>query len=317
MHYYKYDIAKFYLSAGHLNAEETGIYRMLIDYYLETESPIPEKAKIVIRRRGLKGLEPLVREILDEFFTLTEQGWVHDECEELISEYRSKADTARANGKKGGRPRKEKETQENPAGFENKPRETQVVISDNPAETGSKANYELRTTNYELGTTNQELETKKRDEMQNDMGFPVPLDQKEKSKSLSSELDAIAQEIFEFWKTTMGKTGRTMFSPKRKKAVLARLKDYPVDDIRFAIMGCAGSDWNMGRENKKVVHNDLELICRDTEHLERYRDKYLDGTTKDIFKPDEPLSENDYIQVGSFKVRRPANRDCIEGEVIQ
>ena len=65
MHYYKFNISTFYLSAGHLTAEESGIYRMLIDFYYETESPIEEKALSVIRKRGLKGKESVVMEILN------------------------------------------------------------------------------------------------------------------------------------------------------------------------------------------------------------------------------------------------------------
>jgi uncharacterized protein YdaU (DUF1376 family) len=143
MHYYKFNISAFYLSAGHLTAEESGIYRMLLDYYYETESPITEKALPVIRKRGLKGKESIVMEILNEFFTFDGEFWRHDKCDAEIAEYTAKADTARANGKRGGRPKKEEETKS--------------VNDRNPEITGSKANYKLLTTNQELLTKNQEL----------------------------------------------------------------------------------------------------------------------------------------------------------------
>ena len=153
MHYYKFNISAFYLSAGHLTAEESGIYRMLIDFYYETESPIAEKALSVIRKRGLKGKESIVMEILNEFFTFDGEFWRHDKCDAELADYLSKADTARANGKRGGRPKKDKETQ---SVNDSNPEITQSVNDSNPEITGSKANYKLLTTNQELLTINQE-----------------------------------------------------------------------------------------------------------------------------------------------------------------
>jgi hypothetical protein len=57
----------------------------------------------------------------------------------VIAEYHAKADTARANGKKGGRPKNNPvETQNNPVGFEN-----------NQHETGLKTNHKPLTINQE------------------------------------------------------------------------------------------------------------------------------------------------------------------------
>lgn len=155
MHYYKFNISAFYLSAGHLTAEESGIYRMLLDYYYETESPLSPMAMPVVRKRGLKGKESIVMEILEEFFSFDSEAevWRHDKCDSEIAEYTAKADTARANGKRGGRPKKDKETKPDTDG---NPEETKPVICSNPKETGSKANYKLLTTNQELRTINQE-----------------------------------------------------------------------------------------------------------------------------------------------------------------
>ena len=147
MHYYKFNISAFYLSAGHLTAEESGIYRMLIDFYYETENPITKEANAVIRKRGLKGKESIVMDILNEFFVFDGEVWRHDKCDTEIADYVGKADTARAIGKKGGRPKTQKKP--NP-----KPKKTQPVNLANPEITGSKANYELLTTNEELVTNN-------------------------------------------------------------------------------------------------------------------------------------------------------------------
>jgi len=138
MHYYPFNIADFNLHTAHLTLEEDAVYRRLIDFYYDTELPIPKETQPVIRRLRLVSYTSQFEQILSEFFTLEDDGWHNYRCDIEIKAYRDKADTARANGKKGGRPRK------------NKGLETQSVILANPEITGSQANQELRTKNQEL-----------------------------------------------------------------------------------------------------------------------------------------------------------------------
>jgi len=140
VHYYEFNIPAWVLHTSHLTLEEECVYRRLLDYYYDTEKPIPEETKQVIRRLRLVNYESIVVQILGEFFHLEADGWHNNRADIVISEYQSKADKARENGKKGGRPK------------QNKAPETQPVILANPEETGSKANYELLTINNELET---------------------------------------------------------------------------------------------------------------------------------------------------------------------
>ena len=136
MHYYQFNIADFNLHTAHLTLEEDAVYRRLIDFYYDTESPIPEETKSVIRRLRLGNYSDIVDTILNEYFTLEGDGWHNYRCDIEISAYKSKAEKARQNGKKGGRPPKDKGL------------ETQLVNSANPEITGSKANQELLTNNH-------------------------------------------------------------------------------------------------------------------------------------------------------------------------
>jgi len=136
MHYYQFNISDFALHAGHLTLEEEGIYRRLLDFYYDTEKPIPKETQLVVRRLRLGSSIDLFNSILDEFFTLEEDGWHNYRCDIEIKAYKSKAECARKNGRKGGRPPK------------NKGEETQSVNLDNPEKTGSKANQELLTNNH-------------------------------------------------------------------------------------------------------------------------------------------------------------------------
>ena len=143
MHYYQFNISVWSLHTSHLTIEEECIYRRLLDYYYDTELPIPEETKTVIRRLRLINYEDIVRHILLEFFHLEPDGWHNNRADIEIADYQSKAEKARLNGKKGGRPK------------QNKAIETESVILANPEETTSKANYQLLTTNYEQETSKE------------------------------------------------------------------------------------------------------------------------------------------------------------------
>lgn len=137
MHYYQFNISDFTLHTAHLTLEEEGVYRRLLDYYYDTESPIPKETNRVVRRLRLVNYEHIVDSILDEFFILEHDGWHNLRADIEIESYKNKAKTAQENGKKGGRPKK------------NSGIKTQSVILANPEKTGSKANQELETKNQE------------------------------------------------------------------------------------------------------------------------------------------------------------------------
>lgn len=143
MNYYQFHIADWVLHTSHLTLEEEGVYRRLLDYYYDTESPIPTETQPVIRRLRLRGYEETVAEILAEFFVLEADGWHNLRADSEIQAYNANAERARQNGRKGGRPKKNKDLpKENPE-------ETQSVISGNPEKSESKANQEPKTINQE------------------------------------------------------------------------------------------------------------------------------------------------------------------------
>ena len=132
MYYYKFNIADWHLATSHLSLEEEAIYFRLINYYYDTEKPIPEETQSVIRRLRLGSYSDSVRIILEEFFTLESDGWHHNRCDDEISQYHDKAEVNQENGKKGGRPKK-----------------TQTVSKDNPDITLTK-NHKPLTINQDI-----------------------------------------------------------------------------------------------------------------------------------------------------------------------
>ena len=120
MHYYKFNIADWNLGTSHLSLVEEAIYFRLINFYYDSESPIPLETKPVFRRLRIGLDSDIASAILDEFFTKTDKGFIHVRCDEILKDYRKTLKNNRANGAKGGRPRADKacsETEEKPNGL--------------------------------------------------------------------------------------------------------------------------------------------------------------------------------------------------------
>ena len=140
MHYYKFNIADWHLATSHLSITEEAVYFKLINFYYDTELPIPLETESVIRRLRLKGNGLIVKEVLQEFFVLEADGWHHQRCDSEISKYHSKAEVNREVGKLGGRPKKINDL--------DNPSITDMVSENNPQIT--------LTTNHKPLTINQE-----------------------------------------------------------------------------------------------------------------------------------------------------------------
>jgi hypothetical protein len=81
--------------------------------------------------------------------------------------------------------------------------------------------------------------------------------------------------VFDHWRAVMGHPASKL-TPKRRRLVIQRLRDgYTVDQLRSAIDGCRLDPHNMGHNDRNTVYDDLELICRDGEHVERFMRKAL------------------------------------------
>ena len=80
------------------------------------------------------------------------------------------------------------------------------------------------------------------------------------------------RRVFDHWCKTMEKNKKTAFTKKREKMLSERLKTYLIDDLFLAIDNCKKNPFNMGDNPHGTVYDSLELIFRDGDQLERYRD---------------------------------------------
>ena len=106
MHYYQFNIGDYAKSTMHLSPIEDLAYRRLLDRYYDTENPLETDLVKLCRFIRLPDNPNETQQVLEEFFSLTQKGWIQKRVQKELGAYSAKADAARANGKKGGRPKK-------------------------------------------------------------------------------------------------------------------------------------------------------------------------------------------------------------------
>ena len=137
MHYYQFNIADYRKDTQHLNPLEHYIYRELMDWCYLDERPIPKETQWITRRLRLgSDSDTMINDVLNEFFTETEKGWVHKRILKEIEKYKSFLDKQRVNGSKGGRPKKPKP---NPSLTQTKPKKT-LTTNHKPLTNNQKSN---------------------------------------------------------------------------------------------------------------------------------------------------------------------------------
>lgn len=82
--------------------------------------------------------------------------------------------------------------------------------------------------------------------------------------------DAEIEDIFTFWRDLLSNV-RSRLDNNRRKKISERLKDgYTVEDLKLAIIGCALSEWHRGANDRHMRYQDIELICRDANHMDKF-----------------------------------------------
>ena len=106
MNYFPWHIGDYVTHAGHLSPIEDCAYRRLIDLYMLTEQPLPLDVDLLARRIRMKDWAAAVRDVLNEFFTQTDDAWTHSRCDREIEAFRRASDNASRAGKASALSRK-------------------------------------------------------------------------------------------------------------------------------------------------------------------------------------------------------------------
>jgi len=131
MNYYNFHIGDYISHTIHLSLEEDLAYRRLLDMYYDTELPIPNNIPLVSRKLRISA--EVVKTVLDEFFELTEEGFKNFRAESEIAEYQRFIEKQKANGSKGGRPKKShRKPTANPTQSQKKPNQEPITNNQEP-----------------------------------------------------------------------------------------------------------------------------------------------------------------------------------------
>ena len=82
--------------------------------------------------------------------------------------------------------------------------------------------------------------------------------------------------------------GRTRLDQKRRRTISRALEAHPVEDVLDAVVGWRHEPFYCGENDRGRAFNDLGLLLRDAEHVERFRDLARQEATKV-----EPVNPNE------------------------
>jgi len=99
MHYYQFNIGDYDSHTKHLDLFEDLAYRRLLDLYYLHERPLNASLASVARQINMREYEEKIKIVLEEFFELTDDGWVNARADREINHFRSKIEQASRAGK--------------------------------------------------------------------------------------------------------------------------------------------------------------------------------------------------------------------------
>ena len=99
MHYYQFNIGDYQSHTGHLDPLEDIAYRRMLDWCYLHEQPLPNDIQQIAKLVRMRDHQATVRDVLNEFFYLTDEGWYQTRIGEEIKHYHSKIEQASRAGK--------------------------------------------------------------------------------------------------------------------------------------------------------------------------------------------------------------------------
>lgn len=124
--------------------------------------------------------------------------------------------------------------------------------------------------------------------------------------------------LYEYWvQATHRDLKRTKLTPGRKAKLEARLKEgYSVSDIKAAIDAVAQSLFHQGENERQHRYDDLTLICRSGDQVEKYRELLPKSVQSNEPEQDEiaELAEeaSEALKRGEMNVYHAANKRLFE-----
>jgi len=99
MHYYQFNIGDYKSHTAHLDWLEDLAYLRLLDLYYLHERPLNACSTTVARQLGMREHEDQIKQVLQEFFVLSDAGWSNSRADKEIASFRAKSEQASRAGK--------------------------------------------------------------------------------------------------------------------------------------------------------------------------------------------------------------------------
>lgn len=158
MHYYQFNISDYQSHTKHLTPIEDICYRRLLDWQYMHEKPISTDIVAVCRLLMLRDYSTDVEQVLNEFFILTDDGWVNSRAFEEIEQYIDKSRKASEAGKASAAKRLSNKPSTN---NQQHTLNSEQTFNDRSTTVQPTINQEPLTNNHKPITTNQEPLTTK------------------------------------------------------------------------------------------------------------------------------------------------------------
>jgi len=84
---------------------------------------------------------------------------------------------------------------------------------------------------------------------------------------------SVVDAIWQHYLATFSTRGpKPRLSDTRVRLIRKAVAGYGADQVKAAITGCSLSDWHMGGNPAGKKYTSIELILRDSEHIERFQE---------------------------------------------
>lgn len=85
----------------------------------------------------------------------------------------------------------------------------------------------------------------------------------------NGEASTDIQIIFDYWRTQLNHP-KAILDNKRRRIIQQALKNYSLERLKQAIIGCSQSKFHMGENPQKKRYDDISLIFRDSSRIESF-----------------------------------------------
>jgi hypothetical protein len=97
------------------------------------------------------------------------------------------------------------------------------------------------------------------------------------------------ERVFQAWASTRDHPNAVKLTDDRRRLIAKQLKVYPVGDLEDAVRGWTRSPFHTGQNEQGTTYNDLALMLRDADHVEKFRDLWRNGPGHRVVR--DPIAE--------------------------